>query len=412
MTDGQDAGSLAEPREQLWQALGEGDETRAVAVVRGALGTAGHTPAAAEHQHVSEGVHATHQHVPEGVHATHQHVPEGVHAAAGDTSAAGRTRAAGERVLLELIAPTQERVGLAWAADDITVAQEHAATAISEWCVAAVADATAPALATAFAGTFVGRVLVSCVDGEWHSLPARLVSEVLRLRGWRVDFLGAQVPTEHLVAHARRTRAEAVLLSSSIPTLLPGAHNAISSCQGAGIPVLAGGAAFGPQGRYARLMQAEWAKDAPDAATLLGRRLTPSGAHAARLPDLDLPHLADQEYTMVRRTKLQLVKQTLADVEDGFPEMRHYDECRLERTVEDIDFIVSYLATALYVDDPGLFTRFITWTADILAARDVPPRCLLPALDSLHNQLKDFPRATGILTAARSALTPPQARPD
>ncbi|MFJ2262668.1 B12-binding domain-containing protein [Streptomyces sp. NPDC087844] len=275
-------------------------------------------------------------------------------------------------------------------------------------CVTAIADATAPALV----GTFVGRVLVSCVDGEWHSLPARLVSEVLRLRGWRVDYLGAQVPTEHLVAHARRTRAQAVLLSSSIPTLLPGAHNAINSCQGAGLPVLAGGAAFGPQGRYARLMQAEWAKDAPDAATLLGRHLRPSGAHAARLPELDLPHLADQEYTMVRRTKLQLVKRTLADVEERFPETRHYSEYQLERTVEDIDFVVSHLATALYVDDPDLFTRFITWTADVLAARGVPPRCLLPALDSLLNQLKDFPRAVGILTAARDLLIPPPPHPD
>ncbi|MFJ8941481.1 B12-binding domain-containing protein [Streptomyces sp. NPDC102365] len=388
MTDGKEAHSLAEPRERLWQALGEYDETRAVAIVRDALGTAG---------------------------------------------AAERTRAAGERVLLELIAPTQERVGVAWAANDITVAQEHAATAISERCVAAVADATAPALARPGTGTFVGtrkgrgggerrgggrgegsgagRVLVSCVVGEWHSLPARLVGEVLRLRGWRVDYLGAQVPTEHLVEHARRTRAQAVLLSSSIPTLLPGAHNAISSCQGAGIPVLAGGAAFGPQGRYARLMRAEWAKDASDAATLLDRHLTPPGAHAARLPDLDLPHLADQEYTMVRRTELQLVKQTLADVEEGFPETRHYNEYQRERTVEDIDFIVGYLATALYVDDPDLFTRFITWTADILAARDVPPRCLLPALDSLRNQLKDFPRAIGILTAAHDVLTPPLAPP-
>ncbi|MGW5862264.1 cobalamin B12-binding domain-containing protein [Streptomyces sp. NPDC055239] len=351
MSGDKNINSFAEPRDQLWQALGECDETQAVAIVRRALGTA--------------------------------------------------DRAAGERVLLELIAPAQERIGLAWAANDITVAQEHAATAISERCIAAVADATAPV----FDGTFVGRVLVACVDGEWHALPARLLSEVLRLRGWRVDYLGAQVPTEHLVAHVHRTRAQAVLLSSSIPTLLPGAHNAIASCQSVGVPVIAGGAAFGPQGRYARLMQAEWAGDAPGAATLLGRNLMEPGADAARLPDLDLPHLGDQEYTMIRRSRLQLIKQTLADVEDGFPEMSGYSEYQRERTVEDIDFIVSYLATAVYVDDPALFTRFITWTADILAARGVPPRCLLPALDSLLDQLKDFPRVVGILTAARDLLS-------
>ncbi|MGW6058318.1 cobalamin B12-binding domain-containing protein [Streptomyces sp. NPDC055189] len=368
MSGDQQNDSLTESREQLWQAFDECDETRAVAVVRGALGTA-------ELKRVHD----------------------------MDASAAGQLRAAGERVLLELIAPSQERVGAAWAANDISVAQEHAATAISERCVAAVAEATAPALF----GPFTGRVLVACVNGEWHALPALLISEVLRLRGWRVDYLGAQVPTEHLVEHVYRTRAQAVLLSSSIPTLLPGAHNAIASCQSVGVPVLAGGAAFGPQGRYARMMRAEWAKDARGAATLLGQNLAGAGAPAARPPDLDLPHLGDQEYTMIRRSRPQLVKQTLADVEEGFPEMRGYSEYQLERTVEDIDFIVNYLATALYVDDPGLFTRFITWTADILSARGVPPLCLLPALDSLLAQLKDFPRAVGILTAGRGLLTPP-----
>ncbi|MYW69760.1 cobalamin-binding protein [Streptomyces sp. SID8379] len=350
MSGGKDTYPSAESREQLWQALIDGDETRAVTVVRRAL----------------------------------------------DTGAA-------ERVLLELIAPAQERVGLAWAANDITVAQEHAATSISERCVAAVADATAPSLEDAVAG----RVLVACVDGEWHALPARLVSEVLRLRGWRVDYLGAQVPTEHLIAHVHRTGAQAVLLSSSIPTLLPGAHQAIGACRSVGVPVLAGGAAFGPQGRYARLLRAEWAKDASAAAALLGRNPTRTRAQAVRLPEQDLPHLNDQEYTMVCKTKPQLVKQTLVDVEEGFPAMRHYSAFQLDRTVEDIDFVVSYLATALYVDDAGLFHRFITWTADILAARGVPPWCLLPALESLLTQLKDFPRATGILGAARHLLTPP-----
>ncbi|MGY0021420.1 cobalamin B12-binding domain-containing protein [Streptomyces sp. YJ-C3] len=373
MTAANDTDSLNEPRDQLWEALGDGDETRAVAIVRRALATAD------------------------------PRQPNAV-----DRPPAEQLSAVGERILLELIAPAQERVGMAWAANDLTVAQEHVATAISERCIAAIVDATAPALT----GSFVGRVLVACVDGEWHALPARLVSEVLRLRGWRVDYLGAQVPTEHLVVHADRTRAQAVLLSSSIPTHLPDAHNAIISCQGAGIRVLAGGAAFGPQGRHARLMQAEWARDAPGAATLLARNPTRPGARTARLPDVDLPHLADQEYTMVRRSKRQLVKQTLADVATGFPDMGRYNEYQLERTVEDIEYIVSYLATALYVDDPDLFARFITWAADILAARDVPPRCLLPALNSLLSQLKDFPRVVGILTAARNRLVyPPPAQP-
>ncbi|NEB74671.1 cobalamin-binding protein [Streptomyces sp. SID14478] len=350
------AASDDELREQLWQAAMACDETHAVALVRHAVGA----------------------------------------------GSARDVLAAAERTLLRLIAPVQERVGIQWAANAITVAQEHAATALNERCVSAVADAAASALADT---DTPGRVTVACVDGEWHALPARLVTEVLRLRGWRVDYLGAQVPTEHLIAHLHQRPTDAVLLSSSIPAHLPTAHTAISTCQAAGVPVMAGGAAFGPRGRYAHQMQAAWAPDAPGAHRVLMQGLERPTAAAARLPDLDLPHLKDQEYTLVRQTKRQLVKQALLDVEAAFPPLRSYSEYQRERTAEDIDHIVTYLATAVYVDDADLFTTFLTWTADILQARGVPPRSLLPVLDSLEHQLIDFPRATGALAAARTALS-------
>ncbi|MYT23970.1 cobalamin-binding protein, partial [Streptomyces sp. SID7760] len=101
-----------------------------------------------------------------------------------------------------------------------------------------------------------GRITVACVDGEWHALPARLLAEVLRIRGWHVDYLGAQVPAPHLIAHLHRTGPDAVALSSSIPTRLPVAHATITACQAVGTPVMVGGAAFGPGGRYARLLGA------------------------------------------------------------------------------------------------------------------------------------------------------------
>jgi methanogenic corrinoid protein MtbC1 len=40
--------------------------------------------------------------------------------------------------------------------------------------------------------------VVTCAEGEWHSLPARMVAEVLRLHGWQVTFLGASTPADHL----------------------------------------------------------------------------------------------------------------------------------------------------------------------------------------------------------------------
>ncbi|WP_328862911.1 cobalamin B12-binding domain-containing protein [Streptomyces sp. NBC_00306] len=305
-----------------------------------------------------------------------------------------------ESVLLDVIAAVQGKVGEEWAANRISVAQEHAATSINERAVAALALHPA-----ARRTPTLGRITVACVDGEWHALPARMVAEVLKLRGWQVDYLGAQVPAPHLISHLHTTKADAVALSSSIATRLPTAHAAITACQAVGVPVLVGGAAFGPDGRYARLLGAEaWAPDARTAADRLAGGPLPRPQVDHQQMD-DLPHLADQEYTMVTRNSDNLVRTVFHALEDAFPAMRAYDDMQRERTAEDLAHIVEFLATALYLGDEKLFTWFITWTAQILVARGVPAQSLPPALNLFARELKDFPRAARILQRGVEALT-------
>lgn len=306
-----------------------------------------------------------------------------------------------EDVLLEVIAPVQQKIGTEWAANRITVAQEHAATAINDRVITALAHHPT-GRSTALP---LGRVTVACVDGEWHALPARLVAEVLRLRGWQVDFLGAQVPTPHLIAHLHQNGPDAVALSCSIPTGLPTAHAAITACQAAGVAVLVGGAAFGADGRYARQLGADaWTPNARAAADLLTEGFLCTHLGSSRQPVDDLPHLMDQEYTTVSQTAKQLVKDTFAKLQDRIPAMRDYTDAQRQRTAEDIAHIVNFLIASLYVDDDQLFSGFIGWTADILSARGVPSTTLFPALDLLGTQLNEFPRSRRLLAAAQSAL--------
>ena len=322
------------------------------------------------------------------------------HTATAAVLAALDAGAGPEAVLLDVIAPVQAEVGAAWAAARISVAEEHIATAVNDRLIAALARHPAGR-----AEARLGRTTVACVDGEWHALPARLLAEVLRLRGWRVDFLGAQTPTPHLIAHLHRTGPAAVLLSSSIPTRLPTAHAAITACQAAGVPVVVGGAAFGADGRHARRLGADgWAPDARAAADLLARGL-PRPSRAGTQPPADgLPHLADQEYTMTVRARHRLVGEVLAGLEQRLPAVRAYTPRQRQHTAEDIAHLVDFLAAALYVDDTALFTDFLCWTADILTARGVPAESLYPALDLLGGRLGDFPRAAARLRQGRLAL--------
>ncbi|WP_033223205.1 cobalamin B12-binding domain-containing protein [Kitasatospora phosalacinea] len=304
-----------------------------------------------------------------------------------------------EALLLDVIGALQARIGREWAADRITVIQEHAATAVNERVVALVAGH--PAFAAARPPER-GRVAVACVDGEWHAFPARLLAEVLTLRGWRVDYLGAQCPTPHLIAHLHRTAPDALALSASLSPRLPAAHTAITAAQAAGVPVIAGGAAFGPDGRQARLFGADaWAPDARAAAERLARGLPlPTSPHQ---PVDDLPHLADQEYTLVTRSSRELVGAVMAALERQYPAVRSYTPLQREHTQDDLAHIVEYLAVALYTGDPELFTAFTGWTREVLTARAVPDALLAAALTVLREQLRDLPRSVAALTAALRA---------
>ncbi|MFJ8866811.1 B12-binding domain-containing protein [Streptomyces sp. NPDC102473] len=348
---------------------------------------------------------STHTHAAPGVRGLQDRLWAAVtdrdeHAAASVVFAALDDGTDAETVLLDVIAPVQARVGTEWAANRIGVAQEHAASAIAERVVAALAHH--PAVRTT---PRLGRVTVACVDQEWHVLPARLLAEVLTLRGWQVDFLGAQVPTPHLIGHLHDHGADVVALSSSIPTRLPTAHAAITACQAVGVPVLAGGAAFGPDGRHARRLGADaWEPDARSAARRIAAGIPVPVPAAGRQQIDDLPHLGDQEYTLVVRSRPQLVREVLAQLEGRFPAAAAYTEQQREHTAQDIAHIVDHLGVALYMDDDELFTGFLEWTAGILEARRVPAVSLRPVLDVLGAELKDFPRSTRLLGQARTVL--------
>ncbi|MFR9776856.1 B12-binding domain-containing protein [Micromonospora sp. MS34] len=297
-----------------------------------------------------------------------------------------------ERVLLDLVAPAQAEVGERWARNEWSVAQEHAATHISERVVAAIAAYVDPRPTR-------GRIVVACMDGEWHALPARLVAEVLRLRGWQVTFLGASVPAAHLVSYLHRYDAHAVALACALPLRLPYAHRMIEACRRSDVPVVVGGRGFGADGRWAGVLGVPWAPDAPDAADLLADERVLRAAPPARLD-----HLADDEYASLVKRRGELIDRALADLRERVPSVRDYTPAQLDSTISDLGYIVDFLAAALYVDDETLFTEFVDWLVDILTSRNVPASAVGLTLDHYGQQLRDFPRAARFLDRAGALL--------
>src|SRR4028119_1449022 len=113
--------------------------------------------------------------------------------------------------VIALLAGVQHEVGVRWHNLTWSVADEHAATATIDYAFAAAALSMPRIDATA------GAIVVACAEEEWHVLPARMLTEQLRTRGWDVIFLGGSVPADHLRTFITRRPPVAAAISCSIP---------------------------------------------------------------------------------------------------------------------------------------------------------------------------------------------------
>jgi methanogenic corrinoid protein MtbC1 len=290
-----------------------------------------------------------------------------------------------------LLAPAQVEVGRRWEANQWSVADEHAATAISDAVLAAVAW---PIQAT----EDQGHVVVTCAEGEWHSLPARMAAEVLGTHGWLVTFLGASTPAEHLRRFLAEAGAVGVVISCSVPIFLGGARRSIQAAQAAGVPVLVGGRAFGPDDLRARRLGADgWAPDPAAAADVLRdwRRQPPVvGQRPAAM--------RDPEPLGLEAARPELVEAATSELFLRFPPLAGYSETQLTRTREDLGSILQFLEAALLTDDPRLFLdEFLPWLTRVLTARGLPAGVVTVGLEALGAVLDPFPRSRALIAQGR-----------
>lgn len=118
-------------------------------------------------------------------------------------------------ILLRVITPAQREIGKLWETNQVSIADEHVATAISQLAMSYLYSRAAPV------GVRREHVLISCVEGEWHDMGGRLAADVLEHHGFSVCLLGPSVPTADLITRIREEAPDIVLLSIAVPTHLP-----------------------------------------------------------------------------------------------------------------------------------------------------------------------------------------------
>jgi methanogenic corrinoid protein MtbC1 len=298
-----------------------------------------------------------------------------------------------DRLIVEVLADVQREVGRLWQSNQWSVAQEHAATAVIDGVVGAISlqSRTPPAPRR-------GNVVVACVEEEYHSLPARMGAEILHHDGWDVTFLGASVPAHDLQNFVVDAEPDVIVLSCTLTLHLPAAARSIAGLADVGAAVVVAGAAFGDTPRRAqRLGASAWIGPDTHHSLLLAEPLPP--ARSSTLNETESLQLLDDH---------ELVDACMHQMLSDIPSMATYSPRQLSSSRQDLDYIVRYLTVAIDLDETLLFVEFVSWLAEVLHARHVPPAVLDTSLDIIGRVVHraGLDRSAALCRAARANLDP------
>lgn len=116
-----------------------------------------------------------------------------------------------EDVILTILDPFLNRVGMVWQQGGLTLAQAYVATKIAEEVI------TRFSLDSGDKGTSgpkKGPVVMGNVEGDFHGLGRRMVTTSLIAAGWEVHDLGNDVPPEVFVDTAQQIGAKVIGVSA------------------------------------------------------------------------------------------------------------------------------------------------------------------------------------------------------
>jgi methanogenic corrinoid protein MtbC1 len=143
---------------------------------------------------------------------------------------------------IDVFQRAMHEVGHLWETNQMTVAQEHLATAITQSVIAHL-------YSHVFTAPLLGRKMVAtCIGGELHELGIRMVSDFFEMEGWEVWYLGANMPIDEVVTIVNDQQADLLGISASLNPHVTHAREMIAAVRaspiGPYIKIMVGGHPF------------------------------------------------------------------------------------------------------------------------------------------------------------------------
>lgn len=113
-------------------------------------------------------------------------------------------------IYLDVFQRTQQEIGRLWQLNQISVAQEHYCTAVTQFTMSQLY----PYIFTSARKD--RRMVATSVGGELHEIGIRMVADFFELHGWDTYYLGANAPTEAVVHAVAENGADLLAISATL----------------------------------------------------------------------------------------------------------------------------------------------------------------------------------------------------
>ncbi len=176
-------------------------------------------------------------------------------------------------IYMDVFQPVQREIGRLWQTNEVSVAQEHFCTAVTQFTMGLLFHFFRSAAPNG------RRAVVTCVGGELHEVGARMVADLLEMEGWDSYFLGANMPSPGILSAVADREADMLAVSVTIHYNVEAAQRLIGevrrSPDAAGLKIMVGGRPFliAP-GLWSTIGADASAPDAEEAATTAARLIS------------------------------------------------------------------------------------------------------------------------------------------
>lgn len=283
-----------------------------------------------------------------------------------------------ETVCTDILQRGLNEIGHLWMEGQITAQQEHFASAMAVRRIETLITATPPS-------THSQLVLVGCPPGEWHTFSSLLFSLLLRRKGWRVIYLGADAPIEEMEHTAAAVHPDLIILSAQQIATAAAIRAAAYAFAVQNIPLAYGGLIFNRVPSLCQRIPAHFLGQQLDQAVVRAEQILV----APRRIEVPLP--GDDPYREL--AALFLEKRPL--IEHAVYQAYKKDGEVTQQAVDAINYLGKGLSAALELGDINFLDADLEWVRVLLARRKLPTSPLAPFLQIYSKAVRSVLGETG-----------------